>query len=211
MSTEYYHKRAREYEQIYAKPERANDIIQTKEKLKSVFQGKQVLDLGCGTGYWTTEISKTALSIHGVDINDSVLDIAREKAYDCPVKFERGDYHQLSEHRGKWNALFCGFVFSHIFRQERTQFWQGIKQNLMPESVCVLLDNLYIEGNSTPIFRSDSHGNTWQQRKLGSGETYEVIKNYPTKQELILLFEKETEFEYLEWDYYWMAICKLEA
>jgi len=37
------------------------------------------LEVACGTGYWTQFIARTAAKVHACDINDSVLEIAREK------------------------------------------------------------------------------------------------------------------------------------
>jgi hypothetical protein len=45
----------------------------------------------------------------------------------------------------------------------------------------VLLDNLYVPGSSTPISRTDETGDTYQLRALASGETFEVLKNFPTE------------------------------
>ena len=48
----------------------------------------------------------------------------------------------------------------------------------------VFIDNTYVEGSSTPISRTDEHGNTYQNRKLDDGSQYEVLKNFPTESEL---------------------------
>jgi hypothetical protein len=44
----------------------------------------------------------------------------------------------------------------------------------------VMVDNVYVEGSSTPIARTDAEGNTYQIRTLPNGERYEIIKNFPT-------------------------------
>ena len=67
------------------------------------------------------------------------------------------------------------------------------------------MDNLYVEGSSTPISRTDPEGNTWQQRKLDSGATHEVLKNFPTKAQLEAAIKDiglNPRYEAL--DYYWL-------
>ena len=49
----YYAQRAAEYERIYAKPERQADLAALRARFGKLFKGKRVLELACGTGYWT--------------------------------------------------------------------------------------------------------------------------------------------------------------
>src|ERR1051326_861454 len=78
---DYYARRAGEYEKIFAKPERQPDLVALRALLPGLFAGRDVLEIACGTGYWTPIISESARSILATDINEEVLDIARHKAY----------------------------------------------------------------------------------------------------------------------------------
>ena len=49
----YYASRAQEYERIYHKPERQDDLGTLRAFLERAFAGKHVLELACGTGYWS--------------------------------------------------------------------------------------------------------------------------------------------------------------
>jgi demethylmenaquinone methyltransferase/2-methoxy-6-polyprenyl-1,4-benzoquinol methylase len=46
-----------------------------------------------------------------------------------------------------------------------------------------MIDNTFAAG-STPIARRDALGNTYQRRRLASGDDYEILKNFPTGEEL---------------------------
>ncbi|MBK7443258.1 MAG: hypothetical protein IPI65_17635 [Bacteroidetes bacterium] len=59
----YYKDRAEEYEKIYSKPERQEDLKSAATILQEIFADKQVLEIACGTGYWTEKIAVTATSI----------------------------------------------------------------------------------------------------------------------------------------------------
>ena len=47
-----------------------------------------------------------------------------------------------------------------------------------------MMDNNHVPGSSTPVSRTDAAGNTYQTRKLGSGASYEVMKNFPATADL---------------------------
>ena len=49
----YYAQRATEYERIYLKPERQAELRALEAWLPSVFAGRRVLEIACGTGWWT--------------------------------------------------------------------------------------------------------------------------------------------------------------
>ncbi|MES2780773.1 MAG: hypothetical protein V4651_12845 [Bacteroidota bacterium] len=49
----YYHQRAKEYEKLYAKPERQEDLKEIATVLQGIFINKNVFEISCGTGYWT--------------------------------------------------------------------------------------------------------------------------------------------------------------
>ena len=66
---EYYRKRAKEYDLIYQKPERQNDLSKIREYLKQNFFAQHLIEIACGTGYWTVELAKKAQRIFGIDIN----------------------------------------------------------------------------------------------------------------------------------------------
>ena len=59
----YYAKRAREYERIYEKAERQEELAWLRERLPQLFANRHVLEIACGTGYWTQYLAKTAASV----------------------------------------------------------------------------------------------------------------------------------------------------
>ncbi|NIP46779.1 MAG: methyltransferase domain-containing protein, partial [Gammaproteobacteria bacterium] len=78
---DYYRRRAGEYERIYEKPERQSDLKRLREIVPALLDGRRVLEIACGTGYWTQFVAERAVSVLATDINDTVLSLARRKAY----------------------------------------------------------------------------------------------------------------------------------
>src|SRR5687767_8959260 len=59
----YYAKRASEYERIYDKPERQADLRALEARIRKMVAGRKVLELACGTGYWTDLIAPEAAQV----------------------------------------------------------------------------------------------------------------------------------------------------
>jgi len=69
----------------------------------------------------------------------------------------------------------------------------------------LFLDNLFVEGSSTPIAHRDVDGNTYQRRPLNDGSEHVVLKNFPSEPELraeVAGFGQNVQFTALQ--YYWL-------
>jgi len=202
----YYSRRASEYEKIYEKPEREDNLESLKKLVKDFLQNKSVLEIACGTGYWTEIISNDAHSIVAIDSSKEVLDIARLKSYQkSNVKFINDDALMLSKIENTFSASYCGFWLSHIHRKNIESFLTKLHSKLKPGSVVVMIDNNYVVGSSTPISRKDEAGNTYQLRKFEDRSEYEVMKNFYLEDELKNIFKNcSSNFEIINLKYYWM-------
>lgn len=207
--TTYYNDRAREYETIYAKPERQPDLQRATQLLHQIFRGKDVFEIACGTGYWTERIAQTAAQIVATDINDSVLEIARSKLFaPTTVTFAIADVYQLPN-KNLHESLFGGFIWSHIPVQELNRFLESVSKCVLPGGTIVFIDNSYIAGSNLPITRTDAAGNTYQTRRLANGAVYEVLKNFPTPDFLVeYLREIATDINLISLTYFWLVTCK---
>lgn len=210
---EYYARRAREYEAIYHHPERQADLDQLRDRLSTIFAGLDVLDVACGTGYWTEYIARSAKSIVATDINDEVMELLHEKDFgSCPVQIVRADAYDLSVIDRTFPACFVGFFWSHIPKQRRQEFLANLHARLQPGAHVVMLDNMFVRGEMTELHRTDEHGNTYRERKLADGSTYEITKNYPTKDEFRRDLNGLAEVtKWQEFKYYWWAEYQLPS
>ena len=202
----YYSKRAAEYERIYDKPERQHELEWLRHRVPQVLRGRNVLEVACGTGYWTQFIAREAAHVYACDINDAVLDIAREKPLAAgKATFARADAVTLEGVPEGCDAAFAGFWWSHVKKSDLAKFVQNLASKLTPGAVVAILDNRYAEGSSTAISRRDAEGNTYQIRHLPNGEEYEVLKNFPTAEELadaVRPVAREATLETVT--YYWL-------
>jgi demethylmenaquinone methyltransferase/2-methoxy-6-polyprenyl-1,4-benzoquinol methylase len=217
----YYAERAPQYERVYHKPERQADLQKLRESVTKTFVGKTVLEVACGTGYWTEIISHAAQAIVALDMNEEVLAFARSKP--CArgkVTFICGDAFNLPPLPGGFDAALAGFWWSHVPKQRLGAFLAGLHAVLEPGAQIMLFDNGYVAGSTTPLSRKDSDGNpvshrdadgnTYQERVLDDGSTHQIVKNFPTTDEIRATLDgiaDEVKLEFLK--YYWVVTYRL--
>jgi ubiquinone/menaquinone biosynthesis C-methylase UbiE len=204
---DYYARRAAEYERIYLKPERQANLQTIQTRLAECFHGLDLLEIACGTGYWTQFAARSARSITAIDFNQEVLNIAGKKDYGkCPVALLKSDAYALDEINGSFSAALSAFWWSHVPKSKIAGFLRLMHSKLRKGATVVILDNRYVEGSSTPIARTDQEGNSYQIRSLADGSRHEVLKNFTTRGEFLGFIEPISEkCSFTEMDYFWLA------
>jgi demethylmenaquinone methyltransferase/2-methoxy-6-polyprenyl-1,4-benzoquinol methylase len=200
----YYAARAPEYDRVYLKPERQSDLAAIRSWLSSKFTGASVLEIACGTGYWTQFIAPVSARVVALDSAPETLAIAKSRVPRESVTFLVADAYDLPNDIGEFDATFAGFWFSHVPKIRRHEFLLGLSAHLRSGAKVVLLDNLYVEGSSSPITARDREGNVFQTRRLADGTAHQVLKNFPTESELVECISGFGESaSFTCWQYYW--------
>jgi demethylmenaquinone methyltransferase/2-methoxy-6-polyprenyl-1,4-benzoquinol methylase len=200
---DYYRRRAAEYEAIYGIPERQADLARLREMIPAKLRGSRVLEIACGTGYWTQLIAGVAAQVVATDAAEEPMRIAQAKSYSTNPVFTLADAYALPEALGRFDAALAVFWWSHVPRHRIGEFLASLHARLEPGARVVLMDNLYVAGSSTAISEIDAHGNTYQLRRLGDGSRVRVLKNFPSEDELRSQLPAPLSYEALQ--YYWLA------
>jgi ubiquinone/menaquinone biosynthesis C-methylase UbiE len=204
----YYAARANEYEKVYAKPERQADLHDLQRRMPLYLADRNVLEIACGTGYWTRLLGARAKSVMATDASPEVLAVARvHQPAVHPVTFVVADAFALDDIPDTFDAAFVGFWWSHVRRADLGRFLTGLHRHLQPGSLVVVLDNRYVEGSSMPITHTDDEGNTYQTRQLERGTLHEVLKNFPSPDEVRATVHAAggDRLRICSLDYYWYA------
>lgn len=201
---DYYAQRAAEYDQIYEKPERQRDLAWLRDRLPQLLAGRDVLEIACGTGYWSERLVTTSRSLHCTDATAEVLQIARARLRGRAT-FAIADAYALDSIAGTFDGFFAGFFWSHVAREQLAGFVAHANCRLGAGARVVFLDNRFVAGSSTPIAEADAAGNTYQMRTLSDGSRHRVLKNFPTADELRRVLHGAKGLQIEETDYYWLA------
>jgi demethylmenaquinone methyltransferase/2-methoxy-6-polyprenyl-1,4-benzoquinol methylase len=209
---DYYRRRAAVYERIYARPERQADLRAMEAALPALFAGRRVLEVACGTGWWTPHGARDARRWLATDINPETMDVARAKPMPACVEFRQVDAYRWDTLGDEsFDGAFAGFWWSHVPLQQLRGWLDGLHARLEPGARVVFLDNRFVAGSSTPLSHTDAEGNTWQQRPLDDGSVHAVLKNFPTAaQALALLGPRARAPRWTEHTHYWVLEYTLD-
>jgi ubiquinone/menaquinone biosynthesis C-methylase UbiE len=187
----YYNERAHEYEKVYFRndPIRQKEQILIQQKLQKLFTDQSILEIACGTGYWTQFIAKTAKHITALDYSNEVLNIANKKNISpSKVNFLQRDAYQLDKISGNFEGGIANFWFSHIPKFRIQKFLNQLHNKLGSGTTVFMADNIYIKSIGGTLIYKENDPNTYKLRTLDNGTKYEIIKNYYTEEELKNIF-----------------------
>ncbi len=189
-------------------PERRFEIDDQCKNVRQIAKHKTVLDLACGTGYWSKVASETAKEIVACDIAPEMISQAKNKNYNCPIGFAVSDLHQLAFNPGIFDLIILGFWFSHEPKQNYGVLFDSIIAPLKTGGQIWMIDNNPpAEGLQNDTAGSDKHGNNLKLRRLQNGDEYVILKNYFSKDRLEkVLSERFRIIDFVYKKFYWSVL-----
>jgi ubiquinone/menaquinone biosynthesis C-methylase UbiE len=185
----YYARRAPYYDAVYERPERQADLAWMRQRLEHQMADQRVLEVACGTGYWTQFAAPVSMSMVATDATPEPLALARLRPNCSGVEFVLADAYFLPSNLGRFTAAFAGLWLSHVPIGRRPAFLNSVVALLEPGARVVLFDNSEIQCRDFPVVESDAEGNTFQQRVLRDGSTHRVLKNFPDEAALMAMID----------------------
>lgn len=150
----YYNTRAQYYDEFNENNSRGTNSV--VEKILKEHHVSTVLDLTCGTGSQVFWLLDSGFDVVGVDINQSMLKIAKQKAKqkNLSVKFLKGDCRDVVV--GQFDAVITIFnAIGHLTRDDFQQATLNINNNLKKGGIYIFdifnLDYLKHEDNITKL------------------------------------------------------------
>jgi len=191
----YYDAFSREYPDYSYKgnPESQREVEQIKKELTRLFSGKNVLELACGTGFWTNVVAEAAKSVLATDLSNSMLDCARKHTKHSNVEFMKCDAYDLSCIDGYYDGGLANYFLSHVPRKHIASFLKGF-HNKLTSGTTVFLADSYPLGNlpEEPLLSSDAE-DRYAIRTLSDGTQHRIIKNYYSEEELDEYFSRHSK------------------
>lgn len=159
--------------------------------------GMRVLDVGCGPGRHAHELASRGISVHGIDISQRFIDIARSSVVDGAT-FERLDARNLT-FDAEFDAVIClcqGAFGLMTANGNDLDVLTGIRRALRPGGRLALsafsayFAVKYHEGATFDADTGVSHEVTEVKNEQGRGTEVDLWTGCYTPRELRLLMEK---------------------
>src|SRR3989338_11209654 len=77
-------------------------------------QGKDILEVGCGTGLFTEKLAKTGAAITALDISPDLLNLAKNRIKTENIIFVLGDLENLEFADNSFDAVVGVSILHHI-------------------------------------------------------------------------------------------------
>jgi 2-polyprenyl-3-methyl-5-hydroxy-6-metoxy-1,4-benzoquinol methylase len=79
-----------------------------------ILAGKKILELGCGTGYFTKELVKTGGNITAIDISPDLINVARSKVSAKNVEFRIENAYDMYFSDNQFDSIIGSSVLHHL-------------------------------------------------------------------------------------------------
>jgi SAM-dependent methyltransferase len=186
----YYDRRAAEYDDIYTPRDvlHGHELGELARTLRDTLAGRRVLEVACGTGYWTAVLVHVAREVVGIDASEPMLLEARDKGFPKTVRLLQGDAYDLAFAGDGFDGALAMFWLSHVPRRRLGDFLGGLHGRLIPGARVFFADNVFVPGVGGQLSGPDENGDTFKLRALADGSRHRVVKNYFSEDELRHLF-----------------------
>lgn len=187
---EYYTRRAPEYESIWHRddPVRQAEQAAVAAAIEASCHDRRVLEVACGTGYWTQFATAVAADVVALDVSPTMLALARAKNL-ARVRFLEGDAYDLANLPGPFTAGLASFWFSHIPKRRLDEFLDGFHRQLSSGACVFIADNVLVPGVGGELVGRPGTDDTFKRRELADGSRHEVLKNYYDAAQLREIFQ----------------------
>jgi demethylmenaquinone methyltransferase/2-methoxy-6-polyprenyl-1,4-benzoquinol methylase len=200
----YYRARAREYDENLRQLERysslggrvagrpddedGTEVATLLDALERIGRFDTVLELACGTGWWTQWLAQHAGHVTAVDAAEEMLALNRERVNVASVRYILADVFSWRPDR-HYDLVFFAFWVSHIPHDRFSAFWQMVRDSLAVNGQVFFIDELKRSWSLETRVDDDA-----VLRRLEDGRQFRAVKVFYQPSEL------ETKLRTLGWN-----------
>ncbi len=182
----YYRARAAEYEDWFLRKGRYDhgsewnakwfkEVEEVQQSLDRFKPTGKILELACGTGWWTAYLAKYTDHLTAVDASPEMLAINRQRVQGSKVEYIQADVFNWKP-KGRYDVVFFGFWLSHVPPEKFEIFWDIVRSCLNPKSRIFFVDSLRSETSGTTDHQIVKVGEAMSRRKLSDGREFCIVK-----------------------------------
>ena len=196
QQVQYYRARAPEYDDWFERRGRYDlgaehttrwntEVGAVRDALHSSPLRGSVLELACGTGWWTAELARPDVAVTALDSSAEAIERNRERVRSSSVTYEQAnifDWHP----GGHFDTVFFAFWLSHVPPDRFDPFWELVDSCLGPGGRVFFVDNRWYPGYRWPRGETPPGGAApWvAKRQLSDGRQFDIVKVFYEAREL---------------------------
>ncbi|HEX8696220.1 MAG TPA: class I SAM-dependent methyltransferase [Longimicrobium sp.] len=191
---EYYRVRAGEYDEWFLRQGRYDlgpehrarwnaEVEAVRRALAAWSPAGCVLELACGTGWWTEQLVRYADRVTAVDASPEVLELNRRRVGDGRVRYVQADIFGWRPDAA-YDVAFFSFWLSHVPPERFEEFWALVRSALKPGGRAIFVDSLRTELSTARDHVLPAQDDVVSVRKLNDGREFRIVKVFHRPEEL---------------------------
>jgi demethylmenaquinone methyltransferase/2-methoxy-6-polyprenyl-1,4-benzoquinol methylase len=186
----YYRARAGEYDEWFLRrgrydqgPELNRQWFAEVAEVQAVLERQapfgRVLELACGTGWWTEQLARHAASITAVDASPEVIAINRQRVHSANVTYKTADLFTWRSSE-PYDLVFFSFWLSHVPAERFAPFWELVRTALAPGGRVFFIDSRYEQSSTARDQPLEGNDAVTLRRRLNDGREFRIVKVFYT-------------------------------
>ena len=191
---EYYRARAGEYDEWFMREGRYDpgpelrarwnaEAEAVRRALAAWNPAGRVLELACGTGWWTEQLVRYASAVTAVDASAEVLELNRRRVGDGRVRYVQADIFAWKPDTA-YDVVFFSFWLSHVPPERFGEFWALVRSALRPGGRAIFVDSLRTELSTARDHALPEEGDPVSVRRLNDGREFRIVKVFYRPEDL---------------------------
>jgi demethylmenaquinone methyltransferase/2-methoxy-6-polyprenyl-1,4-benzoquinol methylase len=159
------------------------EVAEVAAALEAFAPAGRVLELACGTGWWTERLLRYAANITAVDASPEVIAINRSRLNDARIRYVEADLFAWQPD-ARYDVVFFSFWLSHVPPERFAAFWALVRECLAPGGRVFFIDSLYNEAATAVDHHLEGAEAFTLTRRLNDGREFRIVKVHYRPEEL---------------------------
>jgi len=167
----------------------SGQVVEIIAELEAQAAGKTVLEIACGTGYFTRFVGPVSRRTTATDVSEEMLAVARSLKIPN-TRFLNDDAYRLEKVGDeRFDLGFAMHWVSHIPLARWAEFFTSFHARLKPGATVILVDDIRRPDDADPWYSKLAMRDTYEIRHLPNGEDYEIVKTFFSPDDLRTLLQ----------------------
>lgn len=168
---EYYRARAGDYDESTASFDDA--FAPAKSMLKELGQFDHILELACGTGFWTETLLQMGRKVTALDAAPEMLEIARKRLGEDRITYQQADLFHW-EPAQEYDLVFFANWLSHVPPESLDEFLRNVRRAVRAGGHIAIVDQHAPSADDKNAAKAD----VYATRPLSDGREFTIVKAF---------------------------------